>query len=108
MTIRKDTHMESFVYIMANKYNTTLYIGVTSDLEKRVQEHKSGLDKSSFTYRYNCHKMVHYEIYNDIRYAIIREKQLKNWNRKWKDAMISKGNPEWEDLSLAWYPNATP
>ena len=92
--------MYSFVYFMANAHNTTLYIGVTSDLDKRVWEHKSGVDKGCFTNRYNCHKLVYYEAFGDIKYAIAREKQLKNWKREWKNALVAKENPDWKDLSM--------
>jgi len=87
---------------MANHHNTVLYIGVTSNLEKRVWEHKHGINKSSFTYQYNCHKLVYYEIFADIRLAITREKQLKNWKREWKNELVKKVNPEWNDLSKLW------
>ena len=87
-----------YIYIMANNKNWTLYIWVTSDLIKRVQEHKEKIDKDSFTAKYNCSKLVYYEIYNNINEAITREKQLKKWNRKWKMTLIEKENPKWEDL----------
>ena len=90
--------MYSYVYIMTNAHNTVLYIGVTNNLEKRVWEHINSIDKGSFTYKYNCHKLVCYEVFEDIRHAIAREKQLKNWKRKWKDQLITKGNPNWLDL----------
>ena len=94
--------MYSYVYFMTNASNTTLYVGVTSNLEKRVWEHKNSLDKSSFTHRYNCHKLVYYEAFGDIKYAIEREKQLKNWKRGWKNELVDKENPEWNDLSKTW------
>ena len=84
---------------MANEHNTTLYISVTSNLEKRVWEHKNSVDTGSFTYRYNCNKLVYYEAFGDVRYAIEREKQLKNWKREWKNALVAKDNPDWKDLS---------
>ncbi|MCL2350470.1 MAG: GIY-YIG nuclease family protein [Defluviitaleaceae bacterium] len=79
--------MDSYVYFMTNSHNTTLYVGITSNLEKRIFEHKSGLKKNSFTYKYNCSKLVYYEIFADIRLAIEREKQLKNWKREWKNEL---------------------
>ncbi|MBU2473020.1 MAG: GIY-YIG nuclease family protein [Patescibacteria group bacterium] len=86
-----------FVYVLASKKNGTLYIGITDDLIKRVYEHKNNL-VDSFTKKYNVHQLVYYETTNDIQSAIIREKQLKKWNRKWKLELIEKENPEWEDL----------
>ncbi|MBU1177315.1 MAG: GIY-YIG nuclease family protein [Patescibacteria group bacterium] len=86
-----------FVYILANKRNGTLYIGVTDDLIERVYEHKNNLI-DGFTKKYNIHKLVYYEITNNVNSAISREKQLKKWNRKWKLELIEKENPEWKDL----------
>jgi len=77
--------------------NGTLYIGVTSNLVKRVYEHKNNIIEG-FTKKYNTHKLVYYETTNDIESAIRREKQLKKWNRKWKMNLIEKNNPEWRDL----------
>ena len=88
-----------FVYIMSNFTNTAVYIGVTSDLINRVSEHKSKKYPNSFTSKYNCYKLVYYEFYPRIEEAISREKQLKNWERTWKDTLINKTNPDWEDLS---------
>jgi len=87
-----------YVYILANKHNTVLYIGVTNDLERRVREHRERV-ASSFTHRYNVHKLVHYEEYTEVRDAIAREKQLKNWHRAWKEELIRKKNPNFQDLS---------
>jgi len=81
---------------MANKSNTTLYLGVTGNIEKRVWEHKEGVDKSSFTYRCNCKKLVYVENFSNIKDAIAREKQLKNWKREWKNDLIEEVNPGWE------------
>jgi len=91
--------MYSYVYFITNSNNTVLYVGVTSNLEKRVWEHKHNIVKSSFTYMYNCHKLVYYEALGDIRYAIAREKQIKNWKREWKNELITNKNPDWVDLS---------
>jgi len=91
--------MYSYVYFITNSNNTVLYVGVTSNLEKRVWEHKHNIVKSSFTYKYNCHKLVYYEAFGDIRYAIAREKQIKNWKRGWKNELIANKNPDWVDLS---------
>jgi len=86
-----------FVYILANKRNGTLYTGVSSDLVKRIYEHKTNA-VDGFTKTYNIHTLVYYEMADDIRGAIEREKQLKNWKREWKIQLIEKENPEWKDL----------
>ena len=91
-----------FVYILASKRNGTLYIGVTNNLERRMYEHKNKLI-GGFTKKYSVDKLVHYEMTNDVRSAIQREKQLKKWNRKWKLELIEKENPEWKDLSEEWF-----
>ncbi|MCC6938514.1 MAG: GIY-YIG nuclease family protein [Flavobacteriales bacterium] len=88
-----------WVYFMANARNTTLYAGVTNDIERRVKEHKAHKDPRSFTARYNVEKLVWYEAHESIIAAIAREKQLKDWKREWKDALITKENPEWKDLA---------
>ncbi len=90
--------MAGYVYILASNRNGTLYIGVTSDLVRRVDEHKSEI-VGGFTKRYKVHRLVYYEVYDDIVEAIEREKQLKRWNRKWKLALIERVNPDWSDLS---------
>ena len=88
---------ESYVYILASKRNGTLYIGVTSDLIKRVWEHKNKIILG-FTAKYGVDKLVYYEIYNDIMEAIRREKALKKYLRKSKLALIEKTNPNWIDF----------
>jgi len=90
-----------FVYILSNWDDSVLYIGVTSNLERRLYEHRSGL-VDGFTKKYNVHKLVYYEYTNDVYSAISREKQLKKWRREKKTALISKMNPEWADLSASW------
>jgi len=85
------------VYILANKRNGTLYIGVTSDLPKRAWEHKNDLVEG-FSSKYKIHTLVYYEIYGDMMSAITREKQIKKWNRAWKLELIEEENPEWNDL----------
>ncbi len=90
--------MNCFVYMMTNANNRVLYIGVTSDLPKRIYEHKNHLDKTSFTSQYNVEKLVYYESTPDIEAAIAREKQLKGWVRKKKNWLIKQMNPDWEDL----------
>ena len=87
-----------YIYIMSNLNNTTLYIGVTNDIERRVKEHKSGTI-TGFTQKYNCVKLVYYEKYSDIEQAIEREKKLKRWRREKKDWLISTMNPELKDLA---------
>ena len=88
-----------YVYIMSNKNNSTIYIGVTSDIIRRVEEHKKGLVEG-FTKRYNIKKLVYVETTSDIKAAIQREKQLKGWVREKKDKLISDFNPTWEEISL--------
>ena len=85
------------VYILASKRNGTLYIGVTSNLRKRVFEHKNNLVEG-FTKKYKVHNLVYYEQITDIRSAIEREKRIKRWKRKWKLALIEKANANWKDL----------
>jgi putative endonuclease len=85
------------VYILAGKRNGTLYVGVTSDLVKRVWEHKNNLVEG-FTKRYDVHQLVWYELPDEIESAIIREKHLKEWKRKWKIKLIEGLNPNWNDL----------
>ena len=84
---------------MSSLNNSTLYIGVTNDIERRVKEHKSGLI-SGFTQKYNCCKLVYYEKYSDINQAIEREKKLKKWRRDKKDWLIKTLNPELKDLAI--------
>ena len=90
----------SYVYILTSKKNGTLYVGVTSDLVKRIHEHREDL-AAGFTQRYNVHRLVYFEEAPDILSAITREKQIKKWNRKWKLELIEKDNPEWQDLYSA-------
>ena len=87
------------VYIVANKRNGTLYIGVTSDLMARVHQHRGGAVES-FTSRYGCKMLVWYELHSTMDHAIIREKRLKKWRRAWKIELIEAGNPEWRDLAV--------
>jgi len=86
-----------FVYILASRKNGTLYIGVTSNLPKRVWEHKNNLVEG-FTKKYNVHNLVYFEQTENVNSAIQREKQLKKWKREWKIELIEKDNPEWKDL----------
>ena len=87
----------SFVYILSNKPYGTLYVGVTSDLLKRVWEHKSDVVEG-FTKKHSVHNLVYFELHGDMESAITREKQLKKWNRAWKIELIEKNNPTWRDL----------
>jgi putative endonuclease len=85
------------VYILASRKNGTLYVGVTSDLTKRIWEHKNDLVEG-FTKRYRVHQLVWYELHNTMETAITREKAIKEWKRKWKMELIEKFNPTWNDL----------
>jgi len=89
---------KGYVYFMTNSSNSVLYIGVTSNLQKRVEQHKNHIYEG-FTDKYNCTKLVYFEECNDISAAISREKQLKNWHREWKDNLVNQINKEWRDLS---------
>ena len=85
------------VYILASKRNGTLYVGVTSDLVKRIWEHKNNMVKG-FTRRYGVHRLVWYELHESMESAIQREKRLKEWRRAWKLELIEGTNPDWQDL----------
>ena len=91
-----------YVYMLTNKYKNVLYTGVTSNLEKRLYEHKMKLVKG-FTHKYNVDKLVYFEETSDVNAAIAREKQLKGWVRNKKNALIETINPEWNDLSAEWH-----
>jgi putative endonuclease len=92
-----------FIYIMANKRNGTIYIGVTNNLARRIYEHREGLVEG-FTSRYGLKMLVYYEVFDSISLAIQRETSLKRWPRRWKLALIEKTNPRWNDLAeeAAW------
>lgn len=90
-----------YIYILTNKNHTVLYTGVTSNLGKRIHEHRTGFYKDSFTSRYNVTKLVYYEEFTDIEDAIHREKQLKAGSRQKKLDLINKFNPDWKDLPAA-------
>ena len=94
---RKIQHMSYYIYIMSNKPNGVLYVGVTNDLIRRVYEHRNHLVKG-FTARYNLEMLVWFEQTDDVNSAIAREKQLKNWHRQWKIELIVQLNPNWRDL----------
>ena len=89
------------VYLLTNLARTVLYIGVTSDLEGRLYEHRMA-ERPGFTQRYKVDRLVYCEHYGDVLAAIAREKQLKGWKRAKKDALIATENPEWNDLSVEW------
>lgn len=95
--------MVGYVYIMTNKKNGTLYTGVTSDLGRRILEHKTGL-VDGFTKRYELHTLIYAEAHDRIDDAIHREKCIKEWKREWKINLINSANPEWIDLSNQYIP----
>lgn len=98
---------KGYVYIMASKKNGTLYTGVTSNLLKRVYEHKNDLI-DGFTRKYSIHRLVYFEDCNDISNAIAREKQIKGWVRIKKISLIKSLNPEWKNLSEEWFMDSSP
>lgn len=87
------------VYIMFNRKNGALYTGVTGNPAARMWQHKNHIFKGSFTDRYNCDKLVWYEVHEDAESAILREKRIKDWKRAWKVRLIREMNPDWRDLS---------
>jgi putative endonuclease len=90
------------IYIITNRHNTVLYIGVTSNLVQRIYQHKNELVKG-FSSKCNLNKLVYFEQFEDMGNAILREKRLKKWNRDWKNRLIHELNPSWKDL----YPDLT-
>lgn len=90
-----------FTYIVTNNRNTVFYIGITDNIERRMDEHRNGL-VDGFTKKYKCHKLVYLEQYQYVEHAIRREKQLKNWHRIWKVNLIKTMNPTFKDLSIDW------
>ena len=90
--------LQGIVYILTNKNKTTLYTGVTRDLQRRIAEHKLHIN-AGFSDRFNLEMLVYYEIYERLDTAIHREKQLKKWHKEWKEALINDFNPEWKDLT---------
>lgn len=89
--------MAGYVYILASKKHGTLYIGVTSHLQKRAWEHKQKVVEG-FTGKYDVDRLVYYEVFDGMTEAIVREKQMKKWNRDWKIKRIEESNPDWDDL----------
>ena len=94
--------MQYYVYILTNWDNRLSYIGVTSNLERRLYEHRNEL-ADGYTKKYHIHKLVYFEYTTDVHAALERAKQLKGWTRAKKNVLIERQNPKWEDLSLAWY-----
>ncbi|MGZ8285538.1 MAG: GIY-YIG nuclease family protein [Allosphingosinicella sp.] len=90
----------SFAYILASRFRGTIYTGVTSDLIRRIWEHRNGI-RSGFPSRYSVYRLVWWEAFGDIELAIRREKQIKRWHRPWKVNLIEATNPHWEDLAVA-------
>ncbi len=90
-----------YVYILTNWNNKVMYIGVTNNLERRIQEHKGKLI-DGFTTKYNVNKLVYYDVTDDVYSAIETEKRLKGWTRARKNALVESKNPEWRDLSEQW------
>ena len=91
-----------YVYIMVNKPNGVIYIGVTDNIDERVKEHKLKVYPKAFTARYNCDKLVYFEEFENGKRASIREVQFKKWKRDWKVKLIEEMNPNWSDLSMNW------
>ncbi|MCG2419706.1 GIY-YIG nuclease family protein [Aequorivita sp. F47161] len=91
-----------YVYIMSNKPKGVIYIGVTDNIDARIEEHKTKVFRNSFTAKYNCDKLVYFEEFKEGSIASQREKQMKKWNREWKVKLIEEVNPGWFDLSLNW------
>jgi putative endonuclease len=86
-----------YVYILASRIGGTLYVGVTNNLVRRVYEHRMKFAEG-FTKKYDVARLVHFEVFDDVENAIVREKRLKKWNRAWKVRMIEENNPNWDDL----------
>jgi putative endonuclease len=87
-----------FVYILTNKWNTTLYVGFTDDVRRRVVEHREGKYERAFSMKYQTFKLVYFEQHDDIKAALHQEWLMKRWRKKWKTQLIEKGNPNWKDL----------
>ncbi|QQR83100.1 GIY-YIG nuclease family protein [Candidatus Peregrinibacteria bacterium] len=88
----------AFVYILANKWHTVLYVGVTNNLGRRLHEHKNKMNSGSFSARYNVDQLIYFEQSNDMEAAIEREKEIKKWRREKKVRLINELNPDWKDL----------
>ena len=92
-----DAAMPYYVYMVTNRKHGTLYVGITNDLIRRIHEHRAR-ECPGFTKRYNLDKLVFFEVHDGPREAIRREKNIKRWNRAWKDQLIEDDNPDWRDL----------
>ncbi len=101
MTDKMIAMKQFYVYLMAS-FKQTLYVGITNDLNRRIHQHKTKAHPNSFTARYNINRLVYFEIFNDVRDAIAREKQIKGYRRSKKVTLIEAENPHWKDLSLEW------
>jgi putative endonuclease len=93
--------MPYYVYLMTNRNDKVMYVGVTNDLRRRIFEHRNKLVKG-FTEKYNVHKLVYFEETEDVTVAIEREKEVKKWRREKKNQLVIKTNPTWSDLSVQW------
>lgn len=102
----KDLEKGGFVYIISNWSGAVIYTGVTSDLLKRIYQHKNGLLKG-FSQKYKVTKLVYYEEFGDIELAIMREKEIKKWRREKKNSLIKSMNPEWNDLAERWFEDSS-
>jgi putative endonuclease len=91
-----------YVYLLTNKNDKVMYVGVTNNLERRVHEHKTKMVRG-FTDKYNVNKLVYFEETDDVRAAIAREKEIKKWRREKKNNLVVAVNPEWKDLSDGWF-----
>ena len=91
--------MKAWVYMVTNQNNSTLYTGVTTDISARIDNHKNKDSEKSFSARYNCNKLVYVEVFDDLYEARVREKRLKSWKREWKNKLIEKNNPFYQDIS---------
>jgi putative endonuclease len=98
--MRDGFHYKFWVYILSSR-SGTLYVGLTGFFERRIHQHKYDTIEG-FTRKYQCHRLVYYESYQDVQVAIAREKQLKRWRREKKIALIEKLNPRWQDLAEKW------
>ena len=99
--MRENVH-QYYVYMLTNLWENVLYTGVTNSLERRIWQHKHKAIPG-FTKRYNCDRLVYFEIYEDVNQAIAREKQIKGWSRAKKDELIASMNSGWKDLAADWY-----
>jgi len=97
---------EYYVYMLTNTFRNVLYIGFTNNIRRRVYEHKRKL-VNGFTSKYNCTKLVWYEKFTDVYLAIAREKQLKTWQRSWKNNSVEMLNPNWHDIAADWFVKST-